>query len=216
VEDIFDAEDSAPKDIREEDLSGTEFFSRTMRTDDGSRRLVLSRSTLEKLVNSLTKALHRSSHRRSGVTTSASDLSIGYAGAPSLTSTIKSSAKQQSSDGLRDWDDEDISRLFRLLKRNMLDAEAIRPFPDDQFDMRKAETNASNAVTPSPAKGGRPAKKKTKTSPSKGKTINVDLDEAKVAKLQLALRNVGEGVTAARICLSILSTGDLPKQVQGT
>lgn len=215
VEDIFDAENSAPRDIREEDVSGTEFFSRTMPTDDGSRRLVLSRSTLEKLANSVTKALPRSSQRKSGMTAAASDLSIGYAGAPSMTSTTKSSAKQQSSDGLRDWEDEDISRLFRLLKRNMLDAEAARPFPHDQFDMRKAETSAPHAVTPSPAKG-KPAKKKTKISPSKTKTINIDLDEAKVAKLQLALRKLGEGVMAARICLSILATGDLPKQVRET
>lgn len=211
MEDIFDAENSAPRDIRQEDVSGTEFFSRTMRTDDGTSRLVLSGSTLEKLVNSLVKALPRG--RKSGMAASTSDLSVGYAGVPPMTSTSKSSARQQTSQGLRDWNDEDISRLFRMLKRNMVDAETARPFPDDQFDMRKVEATYV-AVTPSPVKGGKPAKKKAKTSPSKTKIARIDFDETKVASLQLALRKLREGVMAARICLSIFSTGDLPKQVR--
>lgn len=214
MEDIFNAENSAPKGIRDEDVSGTEFFSHTTSTEDGTTRLVLSGSTLDKLLHTLQKALPRSSRRKSGVAASTSDLSLEYAGLPTIPSTTKSSAVHQASESLRDWSEEDITRLLRMLKRNMLDAYAIRPFPDDQLDIRKHGSNASHtAVTPSPTKGGKPAKKKLKPSPIKAQINKVDLDEAKVADLQLALRKVREGVMAARVCLSILSGGDLPKQV---
>lgn len=131
-------------------------------------------------------------------------------------STTKSSAKQHTSEGLKEWDDDDIVRLFRLLKRSMADAESASVFPDDEFDMRKTESTSVAAETPSPTKGGKPVKKKVKTlSPSKNKVANVDFDPVKVAGLQHAFEKLGGGVSAAGICLSILATGELPKQVSG-
>lgn len=213
VDNIFEAEDQAPPNIREQDVPGTYYFSRTINADDGTSRLVLSASTLDKLSSSLHKALPRSSRRKSGIPASASDLSVGGIASTPMMSTTKSSAKQHTSEGLREWDDDDIVRLFRLLKRSMADAESVTVFPDDEFDMRKAE-NASVAETPSPTKGGKPAKKKLKpVSPSKNKIAQVDFDPAKVADLQRALEKLSEGVSAAGICLSILATGELPKQV---
>lgn len=215
VDNIFEAEDAAPANIRERDISGTEFFSRTIKTEDGSSRLVLSASTLEKLANSLLKALPRSSRKRAGVQATASDLNVGGTVATPMISTTKSSAKHYTAEGLKGWEDEDIARLFRMLKRSMLDAETVIVFPDDQFDMRKAESAASAAAgTPSPTKGGKPAKKKPKAiSPSKNKVARVDFDPSKVADLQHALEKLGEGVSAAGVCLSLLATGELPKQV---
>lgn len=216
VDSIFDAEDSAPPNIRERDVPGTHFFSRTIKADDGTSRLVLSASTLEKLSNSLLKALPRSSRKKSGVQATTSDLSVGGIASTPGISTTKSSAKQHTAEGLKEWDDDDIVRLFRLLKRSMVDAESVTVFPDDEFDMRKAENTSVAAETSSPTKGGKPAKKKVKTiTPSKNKVAKVDFDPAKVADLQHALEKLGEGVAAAGICLSILATGELSKQVSG-
>ncbi|KAJ9093623.1 hypothetical protein QFC20_007082 [Naganishia adeliensis] len=215
VDNIFDEEDSAPPNIREQDVSGTHFFSRTIEADDGTSRLVLSASTLEKLSNSLLKALPRPSRKKLGIQATTSDLSVGgMAASTPVMSTTKSSAKQHTSEGLKEWDDDDIVRLFRLLKRTMADAESATVFPDDEFDMRKTESTSVAAETPSPTKGGKPAKKKVKTlSPSKNKVAKVDFDPAKVAGLQHALEKLGGGVSAAGICLSILATGELPKQL---
>ncbi|GHJ86131.1 hypothetical protein NliqN6_2533 [Naganishia liquefaciens] len=213
MDDIFDAENSAPKGIRDEDVPGTEYFSHTKTTEDGTTRLVLSGSTLEKLLHSLQKMLPRSSGRKSGVTALTSALSVGHADLPTMPTTAQSSISHPASESLRGWSAEDIARLLRMLKRNMLYADVIRPFPDDHFNVRKYNTNASHvAVTSSPVKAGKPAKKKLKASPTKTKITKVDLDEAKVTALHLAIRKLREGVMAARICLSILSTGDLPKQ----
>lgn len=216
ADNIFEAEDSAPANIREQDVFGTHYFSRTITADDGTSRLVLSASTLEKLSSFLHKALPRASRKKSGIPAATSDLSVSGIASTPMVSTTKSSAKQHTSEGLKEWDDEDIVRLFRLLKRSMSDAETVRVFPDDEFEMGKADT-ASVAVTPSPTKGGKPAKKKHKPiSPSKNKAAQVYFDPAKVADLQRALERLSEGVSAAGICLSILATGELSKQVRET
>ncbi|KAJ9112608.1 hypothetical protein QFC19_000628 [Naganishia cerealis] len=214
VDHIFQAEDATPADVRESDvLRGTRYFARTRKTDDESKRLVLSFDTLEKLADLSAKSLPRSSRRKTGgVHASSSVIGISGARETPMASAAKSATTFQIGTELKDWENEDIARLFRTLERSMLDVEQINIFPDDGYDRQKAAN--LGVATPSPTKGGKPLKKKAKqVSPSKGKASTVEFEAARADRLHSDMQKLEEAVMAAGICLSILATGELPKQL---
>ncbi|KAJ9107636.1 hypothetical protein QFC21_001096 [Naganishia friedmannii] len=214
VDQIFQAENATPTVVREPDvLRGSGYFARTRKTEDGTPRLILSSETLSKLANLATKALPRLSRRKAGGLEAASSR-IGMSGTREtpMTSAVKVDGRSQDGSDLRDWENDDIARLFRMLERSMLDAENISIFPDDHYDRQKAGLSSA-VTTPSPTKGGKPTKKKAKQSPTKAKGVKVELDAAKADRLHQDLQRFGEGVSAAATCLCILSTGELAKQL---
>lgn len=220
MEQMFEEENATPADVRDADvIRGTRYFARTRKTEDGTNRLVLSSETLERLANLLAKALPRSSSRQAGgIDAASSGAGINGSRETPMTSTTKSGGRSQTGADLGDWENDDVARLFRMLQRSMLDTENIAIFPDDHYDRQKVglNTSSSTVVTPSPTKGGKPTKKKLKQSPTKAAAFKVDLDDERANRLQQDLQRLGEGVTAAGICLRILSVGELPKQVRTT
>ncbi|KAJ9123080.1 hypothetical protein QFC22_001270 [Naganishia vaughanmartiniae] len=216
VDQIFQAENATPASVRESDvLRGTRYFARTRKAEDGTTRLVLSSETLENLATLSVKALPRSRRKAGGIDKSSSGIGISGTRDTPMTSAAKSAVRSQASGELRDWDNDDIGRLFRILERNMMDAQNINIFRDDHYDRQKAGLNTSSSAvtTPSPTKGGKPTKKKAKQSPAKAKGFKVELDATKVDRVHRDLQTLGEGLMAAGICLCILSTSQLPKQL---
>lgn len=180
--------------------------------------MVLSSETLGKLAELSVKALHRSRRKTGGVDATSSGMDISGTRETPMTSAAKSASRSQNSANFKGWNNDDIARLFRILERSMLDAENLKTFADDHYDRQRAGPNASSSAvtTPSPTKGTKPTKKKLKPSPTKAKDFKVELEATKVESLHRDLQKLEEAVMAAGICLCILSTGELPKQVRVT
>ena len=194
VEDIFEAEDALPADFTQEDLQPAGPFGRLTRRARQDEKALLKRSTVDKL-SGMFKQCTRSkkSRTRRGV------------------NVVRDGQNGHVPENLASWPTEELTRLVKLLERNMIEIEGVVVFPDDGFSAR---TN-KDVQEDSPKDKGKPAKKKVRPSKadSEDVTAPVQLSSHDVVAAVDKLDVLVDAVVASECVLSLLTADDLAKPV---
>jgi len=194
MEDIFEAEDALPADFTQEDFqSGGPFgkLTRRARQDD---KALLKRSTVDKLSGMFKQCTRsRKSRTRRGV------------------NVVRDGQNGNVPENLASWPTEELTRLVKLLERNMIEIEGVVVFPDDGYS---AKAN-KDAQDDSPKDKGKPAKKKVRASKADSEdiTASVQLSSFDVDAAVYKLDVLVDAVVASECVLSLLTADDLAKPV---
>jgi hypothetical protein len=194
VEDIFEAEDALPADFTQEDLQSSGPFGGLTRRAREDEKALLKRSTVDKL-SGMFKQCTRSKKTRTrrGV------------------NAVRDGQNGNVPENLASWPTEELTRLVKLLERNMIEIEGVVVFPDDGYSARAKK----DVEEDSPKDKGRPVKKKVRASKADSEDITASVQlsshdiDAAVDKLDVLV----DAVIASECIMSLLTADDLAKPV---
>lgn len=112
----------------------------------------------------------------------------------------KKRSRSRSGDGIP-WNDENLSRLFRILEKSMRDAESAEPFPD-------------NGRKSSVLQGKKKGKKTNGEASSADGTPDLDVTGEDVDRGERALDSLKNAAAAAQCCLALWDSDGMPKKVR--
>jgi hypothetical protein len=127
-----------------------------------------------------------------------------------IATDTKGKGSAETPSRLAQWDVERLTRLLSLLERSVSDGDSVKVFK--QGTAKKMERDASGSPT---KQRGRPKKQRTTSEEQKTEDRPIeDAGSTEEARLfEEGISRIDEAVSAAEVCLRLLSAKDMPKQV---